>query len=151
VDVSIEVFERLKEALIEFKPKQTPYNQGGEGFDENNVLDIEATMPTAVPWDFVTFETIDAPATMNTVAHNAVTYTQPTFQIDAYAKRGGIGAGPKRAQAAACIETADFVTEAMASMGWNRFTSVHDRAYAENTIYRISMRFIRLLGVGQEF
>jgi hypothetical protein len=143
-DVAESVFKYLTEKLIEWKSKLTPYGQPGEGFSEDNVLDITATLPTTNEFDFVMFSQVGNFAQLELTTRDQVTHINPTFQIDVYCLRPGNDITAKQNAHNAVIELASKVTEIMAYIGFAKNTQTPDLAFGgRNNISQIDMRFSR--------
>jgi len=138
----LELFQYLREQLISWQPKTTPYGEGGYGFDETNVLEITGSLPSGVvPFDFVTFALSSSMGNFTTVSMQHIGSLRLTIQVDVYAKAAGVGKESKRATQDRLLETSSKVIDIMAGRGYNPSTELVDWDFSGGDIGRMTVRF----------
>lgn len=130
-------FEYLRDSLIAWKSKNTPNNENGEGFNENNVVNIETgALPTALIFDFVYIHPPISNRRANTTgSRNTKTITE-TSTIDVYCRRVGNGNEGKRRTLEAMYEITDKISEIFDTQGFIVTETFTDLNYGGNSTIR---------------
>ncbi len=113
-----EVFEYLKDNLINWKYKDTTPNVSGEGFNDHNVMEIVGTLPAANIFDYVFIQQPLMNNTNMTTGNNHIQKSTQTYTIEVYCKRGGTGNAMKRATQKALLDNVSFITNLFANIGF---------------------------------
>ena len=119
MDKHKEVFDFIKDALIEWKPKNTNLTIAGTGFNEWNIREFANTLPTTHEFDYVYV----SPPIINesgiTTGARGVQRSTQTFTIEVYCLReGAAGAAQKRATLWGLHETTQFIRDLLARHGF---------------------------------
>lgn len=138
-----EIFNDLKEYLIAWRPKNTLPTRGGVGFNEYNVLDIEGTLPTGNPFDFVYFGFPSKQETPVTTGSRRIQESTQTFTVDMYCKRVGTGTAMKRATKYACEENTEKIVEFFVRRGFTVTMPIPDLNYSGDSTARQPMYFTK--------
>ncbi len=132
----IEIFEYLRDELMNWRFKETNPTVNGIGFNLDNVREIESSLPSATEFDYVYV----SPPIINergvtTGARETQRSTQ-TFTIDIYSRRLGSGAAAKRNTLAAIHENSTFISNLFAKHGFIISMSKADLNYNNNNTAR---------------
>lgn len=138
-----QIYNDLLTALTEWKPKNTPNNISGIGFNEHNVVDYESTLPTGNPFDFVYLGFPSKIETPLTTGSTHIKRSIQTFTVEMYCKREGTGISMKKATKRACEENSDFISNFFASLGFTVNMPIPNLNHSGNGIARQPMYFTR--------
>jgi hypothetical protein len=144
MNVSEQLYQDLLNYLVAWKPKETMPNIGGEGWNEHNVLDIDGTLPTGIPFDFAHLSTPTKVETPVTTGSTHIQRSTQTFTVDLYCKRAGTGNAMKKATKLACEENTEKIVTFFASLGFTNTMSNTNLNYSGNSTARQTMYFTRI-------
>jgi hypothetical protein len=143
MEINKMVFDGLKTFLTEWKPKGTTPDKGGEGFNEHNVVNVEGTLPTGIPFDYVYFGFPAKAESPVTTGSGKVQISTRTYTVDMYCKRAGTGAIMKQNTRAACDENTAKIVEYFAQNGFSVTMPIPDLNFSGNNTARQPMYFTR--------
>lgn len=113
-----EIFKHLQETLIEWKPKTTNATADGEGFNTENIRNIEGSLPPTNDFDYIYIAPPIINETALTTGSRGVKRTTHTYVIDVYCRRLGVGSAGKLATLEAMIENANFISDLFITQGF---------------------------------
>ena len=138
-----ETFEYLRDSLIEWKYKDTMNNVSGEGFNEDNVVNILGNLPTQTVFDYVYIHPpVSSRTALTTGSRNTKRITE-TSTIDVYCRRIGNANEGKRKTLEAMYEIVDKISEVFEAQGFLITESFTDLNYNNNNTIRKVMNITK--------
>ncbi len=138
-----ETFEYLRDSLIEWKEKTTLNNVNGEGFNEDNVVNILGNLPTSNIFDYVYIHPpVSSRTSLTTGSRNTKRITE-TSTIDVYCRRIGNSNEGKRQTLDAMYEIVDKISEIFEVQGFLITESFTDLNYNNNNTIRKVMNITK--------
>lgn len=138
-----ETFEYLRDSLIEWKEKTTLNNVNGEGFNEDNVVNILGNLPTSNIFDYVYIHPpVSNRTSLTTGSRNTKRITE-TSTIDVYCRRIGNANEGKIQTLEAMYEIVDKISEIFEVQGFLITESFTDLNYNNNNTIRKVMNITK--------
>ena len=143
------VFNLIKDELIKWKPKTTPNNIDGQGFNNKNVMPIASgSLPDTLEFDYVYIAPPITNARAVTTGSKGKTSTE-TYVIEIYTLRlGKIGDDTKIKTQEGADETYEFIEELLIGQGFLVARTLTDLNYNNANIARYVLnatkRFINI-------
>lgn len=136
-DIGTSLFEDLTKELLEWK------NSMGVGFSENDIVNIESTLPTKNPFNFIYFGFPTKSESALTTGSTHVQRSTQTYTIDLYSKMAGTGKVMMKATRQAIVELSSFISEFFAKRGFIITTPIPDLNHGGNHMARQPMYVTR--------
>ena len=109
-----EIFEYLKDNLINWKYKDTTPNVSGEGFNDHNVMETVGTLPAANVFDYVFIQQPLMNTHSITTGNSTTRRSTQTYTIEVYCKRGVNKVGTARA----LLENVNYIIDLFLKLGF---------------------------------
>lgn len=131
------VFDYLKDSLIQWNEKTTQNSVDGDGFNENNVVDIDiGALPKSNEFDYIYMSPPIVNQSGVTTGSQGVQRSTQTFVIDTYCKRKGIGNDAKRKTLQDMRKNTEFISNLFAKQGFTIMLQMADLNYNNNSTAR---------------